>query len=330
MKLASYRINGHNSFGLVRDEGIVDLPSRLDSVADLRTLLERGLDLLDGVPKDTPPDFGIDDVTFLPVIPDPGAIYCVGLNTQSHYEEVGETLGLFNKKPERPWLFMRTARAQVGHNVPLEKPNGTPLFDYEGEIAIVIGKYGRFVPEEEALDYVAGYSCFNDGSLRDFQMHSPLFTAGKNFPRSGGFGPWLVTTDEITSPESLHLVTRVNGTVVQDMPYGDLLFTFPELISYISEFTELQPGDVIVTGSGEGVGILRQPPLLLQHGDVCEVEIAGVGVLSNPIRDAEGDNRAPTTRSDIDQAILSAYGKRPKARSGTKAGTGVMQAEGSS
>jgi 2-keto-4-pentenoate hydratase/2-oxohepta-3-ene-1,7-dioic acid hydratase in catechol pathway len=209
---------------------------------------------------------------------------------------------------------MRTARAQVGHGEALEKPNGTPLFDYEGEIAIVIGRQGRFIPEANALEYVAGYSCFNDGSLRDFQMHSPLFTAGKNFPRSGAFGPWLVTADEIGSPESLHLTTRINGNLVQDMPYSDLLFSFPQLISYISHCTELLPGDVIVTGSGEGVGILRQPPLMLQHGDVCEIEIAGIGTLRNPVVQAEGKNRAPVTRADVDEAIVATFGKRPKQR----------------
>ncbi|ATE65496.1 fumarylacetoacetate hydrolase family protein [Rhizorhabdus dicambivorans] len=315
MKLASYRAGGRDSFGLVRDDGIVDLGSRLDGIADLKALLERGLDTLDRGLLEAPADHRPDDVIFLPVIPNPGAIYCVGLNTQSHFDEVGETLGLFPVKPQRPWLFMRTARAQVGHGVPLEKPNGTPLFDYEGEIAIVIGSYGRFVPEDQALGHVAGYACFNDGSLRDFQMHSPLFTAGKNFPRSGAFGPWLVTPDEAGPPEALHLTTRVNGRIVQDMPYGDLLFTFPQLISYISQFTELLPGDVIVTGSGEGVGILRQPPLLLQHGDVCEISVTGVGTLSNPVADAEGHHRAPESRTDVEAAIVASYGRKPGARS---------------
>ncbi|HEY0685610.1 MAG TPA: fumarylacetoacetate hydrolase family protein [Steroidobacter sp.] len=317
MKLASYRIEGRSSFGLVRDQGIVDLASRLHGVADLKSLLEQGLSLLQEAPQRV--DYRMGDVQFLPVIPNPGAIFCVGLNTQSHFEEVEEALGIFSTKPQRPWLFMRTARAQVGHEQPLEKPNGTPLFDYEGEIAIVIGRYGRFVPPHQALSYVAGYSCFNDGSLRDYQMHSPLFTAGKNFPRSGAFGPWLVTPDEVGPIEALRLTTRINGTIVQNMPYSDLLFSFEQLISYISQFTELQPGDVIVTGSGEGVGVLRQPPLMLQHGDVCEVEITGIGTLRNPVVDAEGENRSPVSLTDVDAAILSSFGKRPKARSSLRA-----------
>jgi 2-keto-4-pentenoate hydratase/2-oxohepta-3-ene-1,7-dioic acid hydratase in catechol pathway len=319
MKLASYRIDGRDSFGLVRDDGIVDLASRLDSNADLKTLLEKGLSLAQDISEDVPADYRIDDVKFLPAIPNPGAIFCVGLNTQSHFDEVEEALGIFSTKPQRPWLFMRTARAQVGHDEPLEKPNGTPLFDYEGEIAIVIGRYGRFVSVAEALNYVAGYSCFNDGSLRDYQMHSPLFTAGKNFPRSGAFGPWLVTPDEVGPIEDLRLTTRVNGKIVQNMPYSDLLFSFEELISYISEFTELHPGDVIVTGSGEGVGVLRQPPLLLQHGDICEIEITGIGTLRNRVIDAEGQNRSPVDRSDIDEAILTSFGKKPRARASAHA-----------
>lgn len=317
MKLASYRVGERDSFGLVHGDGIVDLSSRLKPVPDLKGLLERGLGVLASVPQDVSADYRVNDVTFLPVIPNPGAIFCVGLNTQSHFDEVGEALGMFPVKPQRPWLFMRSARAQVGHDVPLEKPNGTPLFDYEGEIAIVIGKWGRFVPEAEALSYVAGYSCFNDGSLRDFQMHSPLFTSGKNFPRSGAFGPWLVTADEIGAPDLLHLTTRVNGNVVQDMPYSDLLFSFPQLISYISTFTELLPGDVIVTGTCAGVGVLRTPPLVLRHGDVCEIEVTGIGTLRNAVVDAEGANRSPVTRADVDEALLAAYGKRPKPRPGT-------------
>ncbi|MCC6481356.1 MAG: fumarylacetoacetate hydrolase family protein [Sphingomonadaceae bacterium] len=303
MKLASYNVDGRESFGIIAPQGIIDLGSRLQGIRDLKSLLEEGLDTLSRLPQNIPPDFGQAAVRFLPVIPNPGAIFCVGLNTQSHFDEVEKTMGLSGKKPDYPWLFMRTARAQVGHLAALEKPNGTPLFDFEGEIAIIIGRRGRFVSEANALDYVAGYSCFNDGSLRDFQMHSPLFTSGKNFPRSGAFGPWLVTTDEIPSPETLHVKTRVNGRTVQDMPYSDLLFPFPKLISYISQCTELLPGDVIVTGCGEGVGIMRQPPLMLQDGDVCEIEIEGIGILKNPVADAEGDNRAPLTRANIEEAI---------------------------
>lgn len=163
-----------------------------------------------------------------------------------------------------------------------------------------------------------GYSCFNDGSLRDFQLHSPLFTAGKNFPRSGAFGPWLVTPDELGAIEALRLTTKVNGRLVQDMPYSDLMFGFPELISYISHFTELQPGDVIVTGSAAGVGVLRQPPLMLQSGDVCEIEVAGIGILRNPVVNAVAPNRAPVDRTDIAEAILASFGKMPKPRASAR------------
>lgn len=306
MKLASYSVGGKNSFGLVVADGVIDLKSRLDaSVTDLKTLLEQGLQLLKTLDLPTQADYRLSEVSLLPVIPNPGAIFCMGMNTYSHCDEVAAFSG-HKKLPPKPYIFTRTARSQVGHDTPLEKPNNSPLYDFEGEIAIIIGKLGRHIPASEALDYIAGYACYNDGSLRDYQCHSPMFTAGKNFPKSGAFGPWLVTTDDIPDPTALKLTTRLNGTVVQEMPYADLIYSFPEIIAYLSEVTELQPGDVIVTGSAAGVGLFRKPQLWMQEGDVCEVEITGIGTLRNAVIGSQGINRAPVSKTDPAAAFKDA------------------------
>jgi 2-keto-4-pentenoate hydratase/2-oxohepta-3-ene-1,7-dioic acid hydratase in catechol pathway len=185
--------------------------------------------------------------------------------------------------PAHPVVFVRFTSSLVGHEAPLCKPDASEQFDFEGELAVVIGKRARNVRRENALDIVAGYGCFNDGSVRDFQRHSGQFTPGKNFPGSGAFGPWLVTGDEIADPQALRLETRLNGAVVQSANTGELIFGIAELIEYISIWTELVPGDVIVTGTPGGVGAGRKPPLWMRPGDRIEVEISGLGCLSNPV-----------------------------------------------
>ena len=257
-------------------------------------MIGQGLGEIEKISLDEP-DCAVADIEFRPVIPNPGMIMCVGLNTDSHLAEFRRSRGSDAPPPAKPWLFLRLPRSFTGHDQPIEKPNISPLHDYEGEIALIIGKPGRHISRKDALSHIAGYSCCNEGSIRDFQLHSPLYAAGKNFMRSGSFGPWMVTADEFDSPESLSVVTRVNGTVVQEMPYSDLIFKFDELISYISILTELLPGDVIVTGTGAGVGIMRRPQLWLKNGDICEVEVAGVGTLRNEIVEAAGANRSAET-----------------------------------
>ena len=308
MKLASYRFNNADSFGIVTEQGIIDLPGRLPSgESDLISLLENGIDqeVIQDIITANDKFLALDAVEFLPVIPNPGAIFCMGMNTHSHVEEISKVSG-DHRAPQKPSLFMRMPRSQVGHNQPLEKPNGSPLFDYEGEIAIVIGKLGRHISEDDALDYVAGYACYNDGSVRDYQLHSHMFTSGKNFPRSGSFGPWLVTPDEAGDPEEFTLTTRLNGDVMQQMTYDDLVYNFKEIISYVSEFTELHPGDVIVTGSAAGSALFSQPQRWLQVGDVIEVEVPCIGTLSNTVKMAEGMNSAPVTRSDAKEVFMEA------------------------
>ena len=219
----------------------------------------------------------VDEAEFDALIPQPGKLICVGINYQAHMREMGREL------PDYPCLFVRFPASQVGHDQPLIAPDNSEQYDFEGELALVIGREAHHVSAAEALDYVAGYTCFMDGSVRDFQRHESQFTPGKNFPDSGSFGPWLVTTDEISDPSALHLETRLNGQVMQQAPINDMNFGVPEIIEYCSSFARLMPGDVISTGTPSGVGFARQPPVWLKPGDLLEVEIDGIGVLRNPI-----------------------------------------------
>jgi 2-keto-4-pentenoate hydratase/2-oxohepta-3-ene-1,7-dioic acid hydratase in catechol pathway len=218
-----------------------------------------------------------DEVVFEPVIPNPDKILCVGINYVNHQAETGQP------KPERPVIFTRFANSQVGHSRPMVRPRASEKFDFEGELAVVIGRAGRHIPESDALSHVAGYACYNDGSVRDWQRHTTQFTPGKNFVGTGAFGPWLVTSDEAKGILNSTIETRLNGQQVQRASIADLVFGIPELIHYISTFTELVPGDVISTGTPGGVGAARKPPLWMKPGDMVEVEIEGIGVLMNPI-----------------------------------------------
>jgi len=279
MRLMSFEKNGHPGFGVVVGDGVVAASARLaGKPRGLREALAAGaLPELERLTSSTP-DFALTEVTFAPVIPDAAAkIICVGVNYLPHIKEMGR------ERPDKPVLFTRFADSIVGHGRPLLKPLASEQFDFEGELAVVIGKRARRVTKERALDYVAGYSCFNDGSVRDYQRHSPQFTPGKNFHRSGAFGPWLVTTDEIPDPRKLKLTTRLNGEVMQHESVGELCFDVPQLIEYCSIWTQLEPGDVIVTGTPGGVGAGRKPPLWMKPGDTIEVEILGLGTLRNPV-----------------------------------------------
>ncbi len=278
MKLLSFRHQGRDTFGAVVGNGVIDLGAHLakDGVRTLREALMQHEDLADFV-RGAPSDARLDEITFLPVITNPDKILCVGLNYEAHRIETGRD------KMKYPVLFPRFADTQVGHRQPLVKPAESDKFDFEGELAVVIGKGGRRIPEDQALAHVAGYSCYHDGSVRDWQGHSTQFTAGKNFPASGGLGPWLVTPDEAPPPAQMVLTTRLNGAEVQKSGVHDLIFPVPALIAYISRFTALSPGDVIATGTPGGVGYVRKPPLYMKGGDTIEVEITGIGTLSHPV-----------------------------------------------
>lgn len=279
MKLTSYTANGRSSYGIVTDAGIVDLGARFPEAATLRDFLAQ-----DGVAKardlaSAKADVALETVAFEPVIPNPDKIICVGLNYHDHVQETGRTV------TENPVLFARYAGSQIGHGQPLVKPLESDDFDYEGELAVVIGKRGRRISEADALDHVAGYSCYNDGSVRDWQRHTSQFMPGKTFAGTGAFGPWMVTTDEIPDPSALKLVTRLNGQVVQETTLDLMITSVPALIAYCSTILPLKPGDVIVSGTPGGVGAKRTPPLWMRPGDVAEVEITGIGTLSNPVVD---------------------------------------------
>lgn len=274
MKLISYLHAGKPGFGIVKGQEVIALAGRTGE-ASLKESLVR-MDSLRAFANETP-DLRLDELTYAPPIPNPDKILCIGINYQKHLEETGR------EQPKRPMIFTRFANTLVGHGQPMICPRASVQLDYEGELAFVIGKKGRHISEADALSYVAGYACFNDGSVRDWQLHTSQFTPGKNFPGTGGFGPWLVTADEVPGIARATLATRLNGQEVQRTSTDDLIFGVPALISYISEFTELVPGDVVITGTPSGVGAFRKPPLWLKSGDVVEVEIEGIGVLRNPL-----------------------------------------------
>jgi 2-keto-4-pentenoate hydratase/2-oxohepta-3-ene-1,7-dioic acid hydratase in catechol pathway len=278
MKLVSFKRAGRTSWGIAADGGVIEVGGRLNGrFPTLRSALEAdAVRLIVQDTKGAEVDLPWSAITLLPPVPDPDKIIGFGLNYREHVIESGQPI------PQHPSVFLRLANTLVGHGAPLIVPRLSLQLDYEVELAIVIGKAGRHVPPADALDYVAGYSCFNDASVRDIQFtHS--FTVGKNFPATGGFGPWVVTPDEILDPGRLAVMTRVNGVEVQNGNTDDLIFDVPTMIAYVSSFTSLAPGDVIATGTPKGVGFARKPPLWLKPDDVVEVEVEGVGVLRNPV-----------------------------------------------
>lgn len=279
MKLVSFISDGRAGYGVVKDGGVVDLGRRFaDQWPTLRALIAAdALAEAARAARDAAPDLPLEGLERAPVIPNPDKIICVGLNYRDHVAETGRTV------IENPTLFARFAGCQVGHLQPLVKPKVSDEFDYEGELAVVIGKGGRHIPAGRALEHVAGYSCYNEGSVRDWQRRTSQFLAGKTFAGTGGFGPWLATADEIPDPSRLTLETRLNGQVVQHTTTDLMITPVPELIAYISTILPLLPGDVIVSGTCGGVGVKRNPPLFMRPGDVAEVEISGVGVLRNPV-----------------------------------------------
>ncbi|WP_422017916.1 fumarylacetoacetate hydrolase family protein [Reyranella sp.] len=273
MRLVSFRHAGANKFGAVVDAGIVDLSARTKGRwPGLRDVIAaKALDELRAALKGAATTLAFEDVELLPVIPDPGKILCVGLNYASHVGEVGRQM------PTVPSVFTRLHDTLVPHGGDIVRPRASTQFDYEGELAIVIGERCRHVPRASALSVIAGYSCFIDGSIRDFQKHSVF--AGKNFPATGPLGPWMVTPDAIGDPQRLELTTRLNGTVVQHDTTDHMIFDVATIIEYLSTVTWLEPGDVIATGTPDGVGTGRKPPLWMKAGDRLEVEISGIGTL---------------------------------------------------
>jgi len=281
MKLISYQHDGTDSYGAVVGDRVVDLRRAFgERAADLKALIAAGLlgEAARVVAAAAEPGPKLDEVRLLPVIPNPGKIVCVGLNYGEHVRETGREI------TEQPTLFLRVAESQLAHGEDIVLPPESTKLDYEGEIAVVIGKAGRRIAEQDAWDHIAGYACYNDGSLRDWQSATPQWTAGKNFWRTGGFGPWLVTRDEIRDGQVMTLVTRLNGQEMQRTTTDKLIHSIPRQIAHISAFTPLAAGDVIVTGTPGGVGAKRTPPVWMKPGDIVEIEVDAIGILRNGIR----------------------------------------------
>ena len=278
MKLASFSSANGASWGIIDGGHAIDVGAVLRSrVPDLLSAIRDGEMAAITQAAATAPRYELAEITWLPVIPNPGKILCVGLNYETHRKETGRT------EVENPTIFARFANSQTGHLRPIPRPRVSTDLDYEGELAIIIGTPGRYITRQAAMAHIAGFACYNDGSVRDFQRHTHQFTPGKNFPDTGAFGPWMVTPDEMGEIGPQRLQTRVNGEVVQDALLSQMIFDIPRQIEYCSSFTRLEPGDVIVTGTPGGVGAKRQPPLWLKPGDTVEVEIDGVGLLRNPV-----------------------------------------------
>lgn len=274
MRLASFRQAGVEKFGAVIDDGIVDLSARFQGQwTTLRdALADNGLAQLTAAVRNQKADFTLDAIELLPVVPNPDKILCIGVNYASHASEVGRT------PPPQPSVFSRLHNTLVAHGGTIVRPSASIAFDFEGELAVVIGTRCRHVPRAQALAMVAGYTCFFDGSVRDFQKHS--VTAGKNFPATGPLGPWMVTADVIPDPQALELTTRLNGAIVQHDTTDHMIFDVATIIEYLSTITPLEPGDIIATGTPDGVGLSRKPPLWMKAGDKVEVEISAIGTLS--------------------------------------------------
>ena len=280
MRFATFHLQGASSWGIIDGNEAVDLGALLgDRYPDLKSAIAADAltEAAAGAARAT--RHPLSAISWLPVLPNPDKILCVGLNYEMHRKETGRS------EVENPTIFTRFANSQIGHGADLVRPRVSHELDFEGELAIVIGKPGRHIVRADALSHVAGYACYNDGSVRDFQRHTHQFTPGKNFPGTGAFGPWMMTPDELGDLASLRLQTRVNGEIVQDATFDQMIFDVPRIIEYCSSFTRLEPGDVIATGTPGGVGAKRTPPLWLKPGDVVEVEIDRLGTLRNGVAD---------------------------------------------
>ena len=282
MKLLSFAHRGAASYGALQGNGVVDLRPRLQ-VASLRELIERdALDAARRAAAGAAPDHSLEEIEFLPPIPAPEKIICVGINYRDRNEEYRDG----SERPKYPSIFMRAPESLVGHGAEIVRPPESAQLDYEGEIAVIIGREGRRIARSAAAEHIAGFTCMNEGTIRDWLRHGKFnVTPGKNFDRSGSIGPWMASKDEVGALDALHVVTRVNGEVRQDDTTANLLFPIADLIAYVSTFTTLKAGDVIATGTPTGAGARFDPPRFLVPGDVVEVEVEGVGVLRNAVVD---------------------------------------------
>jgi acylpyruvate hydrolase len=284
MRFAAFRSGGEEGLAVADSEGAFYglLSTDVDYPGSLHTILQKGTGAFEAAAAVLMggPTIDLEKVDLLPPLLNPGKIICVGLNYVDHSIESGFTV------PDYPTIFTRFASSLTGSGASIIRPTASNQLDYEGEMVAVIGMAGRHIPESRALDHVAGYSIFNDASVRDYQRKSPQWTIGKNFDGTGAFGPYLTTADEIPlGGKGLRIQTRLNDVIVQDASTDDMVFSVARLIAILSEAITLSPGDIIVSGTPAGVGMARKPPLFMKHGDVCEVEIEGLGILRNAVED---------------------------------------------
>ena len=281
MKLISFLRSGSASYGVVVGEKVLDLMPLLGSeAADLKTVIEKNLvPRINGLLASHQPDLTFAELTLLPVIPNPDKIVCVGLNYHDHVKETGREL------TEKPAIFLRLNDSQVAHGQNMVRPLESHRLDYEGEIAVIIGKGGRRIQEADAWNHIAGYACYNDGSVRDWQNFTTQWIPGKNFFKTGGFGPWMVTADEIAPNRVMTLTTKLNGQEMQRTTTDMMIHSIPRQLAFISTVIPLKAGDVIVTGTPGGVGNKRTPQVFMKPGDVVEIEVDAIGVLRNGIED---------------------------------------------
>ena len=281
MKLISYRNKGRACFGAVLNDGVVELNGRCDGVANLAALLgdEAAMAKARAIVTGAAAEFPLASVELEPVIPAPGKVVCVGINYVEHAHEAGRKIG------EHPVIFQRYHETLIAHGAPLMRPRASTQFDFEAELAVVIGKGGAHIDPAHAMEHVAGYTCFNDASVRDWQFHTHQYGMVKNFRSTGALGPWLVTADEIADYRELRVTGHLNGEQMQHGSLSELAFDIPKLIAYVSKALPWNPGDILATGTPSGIGFKRSPPLFLKAGDRFEVTISQIGTLSNPIID---------------------------------------------
>ena len=280
MKFVSFLLKGSPKFGISDGKSITDLTNKISGSKTLKDLISNnGINDAKKYAKENPGSINVDEIEFLPLIPNPGKIICVGLNYNDHVNEIGITL------EKNPVIFLRVPESQTAHKQIIQKPKVSNHLDYEGEMAVIMSNAGKHIEPKNALKHIAGYSCYNESTVRDWQQHTKQFTMGKNFEKTGSFGPYMVLAEEISDYKKLTIQTRLNDKVMQEASLSQLIFDIPTLISYISKAMPWQAGDVLVTGTPGGVGFKRNPPVYMKDGDKIEVEIKNVGILTNTIKD---------------------------------------------
>jgi len=279
MKFVSFLLKNKARFGISDGKTITDLTHQISEAKDLKELiLKNGIEKAKKYAKENPGKINFDEIKFLPTIPNPGKIICVGLNYADHVDEIGLT----NQK--NPTIFLRVTESQTAHKEIIQKPEVSKYLDYECELAVIMGEGGKNIKPDDAFKYIVGYSCYNECTIRDWQEHTSQFTMGKNFEKTGSFGPWMALAEDIPDYTKLTIETRLNGKTMQKAKLSQLIFNIPNLISYISKAMPWKAGDVLVTGTPGGVGFKRKPPIYLKDGDDVEVEISNIGILLNKVK----------------------------------------------